>query len=230
MLRLRLGCHHCQGVIAYCYHVGFGNGTAEHPFTVDEAQSLRLAMVSSGKGSRYGEHTLGELLYENSEGVVALNFEKAVMHYRLAAAQGLDEAQCSLGNMYHCGYGVPQNHTEALRLFQLAAAHGLPQALFNVARCLELGEGVPVDVEAARCWYRRAQAGGHAFAENKLRQLAWGDPWGAFPPLPPPIRRRSRPPYMILIYPQSERLLAVPGPRARNFQLVLSSASRIKFI
>ena len=179
-----LGCHHCQGVMAYCHHVGFGNGTAEHPFTVDEARSLRLAMESSVKGSRYGEHTLGDLLYENSEEVLALNFEKAVMHYRLAAAQGLDEAQCSLGNMYHCGYGVPQNHTEALRLFQLAAAHGLPQASFNVARCHELGEGVPVDVEAAMCWYRRAQAGGHAFAENKLRQLALGDPWDAFPPPP----------------------------------------------
>jgi hypothetical protein len=46
----RLGCHHCQGVVAYCYFFGYG-------CRKDAAQSLELARASSGNGSRYGQYT-----------------------------------------------------------------------------------------------------------------------------------------------------------------------------
>ncbi len=45
--RARLGCHHCQGVIAECHGWGYG-------FEEDEARSLELARESSGKGIRHG--------------------------------------------------------------------------------------------------------------------------------------------------------------------------------
>ena len=166
-----LGCHHCQGVMAYCHGIGTGNGTTEHPICVDEELSLQLAMQSSAKGSRYGQQSLGELLRYNTEHVVDLDSALAVMHFRLAAAQGLDEAQCSLGFMYRSGKGVTQDYTEALRWFQLAAAQGLPVALFNVAVCHARGEGVPEDREQARLWYMRAHAAGHAYAADTLRNL-----------------------------------------------------------
>ena len=51
---VRLGCHHCQGVVARCYLDGCG-------CEADEARSLELARESSGKGSRYGQCVLGEL-------------------------------------------------------------------------------------------------------------------------------------------------------------------------
>ena len=121
----RLGCHHCQGVMAWCYWGG--NGCVR-----DEARSVELARESSGKGSRYGQFTLG-LLYRHGGGGVAQDYAQAVALYRLAAAQNLDDAQYSLGYMYYDGIGVAQDDAEALRLYQLAAAQGHPVALFNIA-------------------------------------------------------------------------------------------------
>ena len=169
---LGLGCHHCQGVMAYCHCVGFGGGTTVDPFVIDEDRALELARESSEKGSRYGQYTLGAL-----SAVQRDNFQEIVF-YGAAAAQGLDEAQCSLGKMYQCGYGVAQDNAEALRLYQLAAAQGLSEALFSVGLCHEL-----VDVEVARSWFRRAQAAGHSWAAHKLNTLSPPPP---SPPPPPP--------------------------------------------
>ena len=148
----RLGCHHCQGVMAWCYLYGYGCVT-------DEARSLQLARESSGKGSRYGQNALG-ILYQGGVGGVAQDYEQAVALYRLAAAQNLDDAQYNLGFMYHLGLGVARDHAEALRLYQLAAAQGHPYALFRVAECHELGQGVRKNKAEAIRWYRRAQAAG----------------------------------------------------------------------
>jgi TPR repeat protein len=168
----RLGCHHCQGVMAECYRHGWG-------CQEDEARSLELARESSGKGSRYGQCMLGEF-YQLGGGGFAQDYAQALALYRLAAAQNLDRAQCSLGCMYECGLGVAQDYAEALRLYQLAAAQGLSEALFSVALCHELGDGVSVDVEEARSWCRRAQAAGHHLAAHKLVEMLGS-------PSPPPI-------------------------------------------
>jgi TPR repeat protein len=165
---LGLGCHHCQGVMAYCHFVGFGGYTTLDPYVFDEDRALELARESSEKGSRYGQHALGELLHDQFGSAVQRDDSQAVVFYRAAAAQGLDAAQCSLGKMYQCGYGVAQDNAEALRLYQLAAAQGLSEALFSVGLCHELGYSVPVDVEVARSWFRRAQAAGHHLAANRL--------------------------------------------------------------
>ena len=124
---VRLGCHHCQGVMAWYY--------CENTYgcVMDAARSLELARESSGKGSRYGQYVLG-WLYLNGGGGVAQDDAQAVALYRLAAAQNLDEAQFSLGDMHYHGRGVAPDFAEALRLYQLAAAQGHPEALFNVAQ------------------------------------------------------------------------------------------------
>ena len=74
---VRLGCYHCQGVLAHCYWGGYG-------CEEDEARSLQLAIESSKKGSKYGQHTLGLL-------------QNDVTLYLLAANQGFDEAQYRFG-------------------------------------------------------------------------------------------------------------------------------------
>ena len=157
----RLGCHHCQGVMAECYR--WGNGCE-----VDAARSLELARESSGKGSRYGQHALG-MVYELGAGGVAQ--DRALALYRLAAAQNLDVAQRSLGDMYDHGQGVAKDRAEALRLYQLAAAQGHPDALFHVADCHEEGLGVPKNKAKAISWYRRAQAAGNSDAAAALQRL-----------------------------------------------------------
>jgi TPR repeat protein len=112
----RLGCHHCQGVMAYCYC--WGDGCER-----DEARSLELARESSGRGSRYGQDALGEF-YRFGIGGVAQDHAQAVALYRLAAAQNLYGAQWILGLMYSEGLGVAQDSAEARRWYQLAAAQG----------------------------------------------------------------------------------------------------------
>ncbi len=159
----RLGCHHCQGVMAKCYGKGYG-------CVKDKARSLELAFESSERGSRYGQYALGKL-YEFGAGRFARDHAQAVVFHGLAAAQGLDSAQCELGDMYSKGFGVAQDLAEALRLFQLAAAQGYPRALFNVAYCHQRGRGVAADAAEAIRWYRRAQAAGHPEAAAKLLNL-----------------------------------------------------------
>ena len=111
-------------MLAYCYRSGFG-------CEEDVALSLELARESSGRGSRYGQGTLG-FFYRWGAGGLARDDAQALAFYRLAAAQGLDEAQEGLGRMYSEGRGVVKDRAEALRWYQLAAAQGHRQALHNV--------------------------------------------------------------------------------------------------
>lgn len=64
---------------------------------------------------------------------------EAVRWYRLAAQQGLAEAQFSLGNMYFNGRGVPQDYEEAARWVRLAAAQGNALAQITLASMLRDG-------------------------------------------------------------------------------------------
>jgi len=159
----RLGCHHCQGVLAVCYRYGDGG-------VKDKALSLELARESSGKGSRYGQFMLG-MLYRDGGRRVAQDDAQALALYRLAAAQNFDEAQCGLGFMYQDGQGVAQDSAEALRWYQLAAAQGHPEALYCVGECHDKGRGVPENRAEAIRWYRRAQAAGSRAAAPALQRL-----------------------------------------------------------
>jgi TPR repeat protein len=162
----RLGCHHCQGVLAFCCLDGLG-------CEVDKERSLELARESSRHGSRYGQCTLGDL-YEDEDGAggIVRDRAQAIALYRLAAAQNFDDAQYRLGGFYGYGIGVDQNHVEALRLLQLAAAQGHRLAMFLIAALYEYGEGTRKNKAAAIRWYKHAQAAGHpnaAFALLRLR-------------------------------------------------------------
>ena len=164
----RLGCHYCQGVLA-CFYL-FGCGCE-----VDYARSLELARDSAGRGSKYGQYTLG-FLHMSGPWSVKLRLEfdgaQAVAIFRLAAAQGLDLAQCQMGIMLQSGDCVVRDCTEGLRLLHLAAAQGYPEALYEVAECYEHGCGVAADVAEAICWFRRAQSAGYTIAAGKLQVLS----------------------------------------------------------
>jgi TPR repeat protein len=155
----RLGCHHCQGVLAYCY-LGHGCEMGD----IDFVRSLELASDSSERGSKYGQCALGDIYRVGFE----RNYPKSVEFYLLAAAQGLDVAQLNLGSMHQIGNVVAQNYAEALRLYQLAADQGHPRALYFVGNFNEFGRGVPVDVKKANHWYKCALAAGFTFAKLKV--------------------------------------------------------------
>jgi TPR repeat protein len=147
----RLGCKHCQGVMAFCYLESYG---CEY----NRARSLELALESSRRGSKYGQHTLGKLH-------ILQNRSQALAFYRLAALQGLDEAQYSMGSSFFL-----QDWNEGLRWYQLAAAQGHPEAMCIVACCHQRGHGVAVDVDEAIRLYMRARAAG---SKRAARELNW---------------------------------------------------------
>ena len=110
----RLGCHHCEGVMAHC-HV-FGHGCKKN-----YARSLELARLSSQNGSRYGHYTLGWLHQFGKAGLSADPTE-GVAFYQLAASQGLDKAQRALGQMDTFGPLGIDRDDEGRRWLQLAVA------------------------------------------------------------------------------------------------------------
>ena len=71
-------------------------------------------------------------MYEDGTGVPQ-DYSEAVKWYRMAADQGNDWAQYSLGSMYEEGRGVPEDHSEALKWYQKAADKGN----FFAKLCLE---------------------------------------------------------------------------------------------
>lgn len=156
----RLGCHHCQGLLAMCYRMGHGCVKA------NVAQSLELALESSKKGSMYGQYVLGEL-YRHGEGV-APDDAQAFEWYSLAAEQKFDGAQLSLGFMYYLGHGVDQDHCKAFQLYKLAAVQGEHMAMYYVAQCYENGRGVPINVAEAISWCKSAQAAGNFLAQQMM--------------------------------------------------------------
>jgi hypothetical protein len=76
-------------VLALCYH---GHGSVGYGCAPNEVRSLNLALESSLKGSRYGQHAL-VLLHSNGQGGIAEDAQAFAM-YRLAVVQGLDCVQC----------------------------------------------------------------------------------------------------------------------------------------
>ena len=59
---------------------------------------------------------------------------EAVRLYRLAAEQGLADAQHNLGDMYYNGEGVPEDYVLAYMWYNLAAAQGNETAQSNKDR------------------------------------------------------------------------------------------------
>jgi hypothetical protein len=168
----RLGCHHCQGVLAYCLwdchvtHVMKGGDDGCIHLQDPPPSCADMALASSTRGSAYGHFVLGILQEEEEFEEVRLD------HFRRAAEQHLDAAQYELGkHVYEGGYCEPSQYAESLRWFQLAAAQGHPNALFIVGLMHELGHGVPADNAEAIRWYRRAAEAGHRQAGRCVHKL-----------------------------------------------------------
>ena len=160
----RLGCKDSKGVLAFCYLYGYGCPTSFE-------RSRLLANDSSDSGSMYGQFVLGKLYHSEAARLLGRNYSEAIGLYRLSAAQGLDEAQNTLGYMHQSGIFVSLSYTTARQWFQLAADQGHPSALYSIGIFHERGFGIPVNVPEAICWYKRAAAAHHHQAPATLRNL-----------------------------------------------------------
>lgn len=99
------------------------------------------------------------------------DYKEAVKYYSLAADQGNEWAQYSLGYCYKKGLGVAQDYKEAVRLYRLAADQGRAAAQINLGDCYEYGKGVAKDLDEAVRLYRLAAEQGNENAKKALQRL-----------------------------------------------------------
>ena len=180
-----LGCHNCQGMLAFCLLEGVGcaqearitqialtndgelhaDGEADAD-SAEEPRCLAMARASAAKGSKHGQWTLARFYYRG-EGGVAMDYDAGVALWRLAAAQGYDRAQDDLGSHFQCA----EEDAEALVWFMRAAAQGHGRALYMVGVFYENGYSVAADEVEAMRWYKCAAEAGWSDAADSLMRL-----------------------------------------------------------
>ena len=94
--------------------------------------------------------------------------KSAVEFYRLAAEQGLFDAQMALGKMYQDGKGVVQDYAEAIKWYRLAANQGIPSAQDIMGDMYESGTGVEQDSAESFRWYHLAAVQGYCFSQFEI--------------------------------------------------------------
>ena len=109
------------------------------------------------------------------------DLKKAARYYKLAADQGYDKAQFTLGRYYEDGKGVEKNLTDAVKYYKLAADQGHEKAQFNLGRCYENGIGAEKapgpkdpsqkDLGQAVKYYKLAADQGHDSAQDALKRI-----------------------------------------------------------
>lgn len=95
---------------------------------------------------------------------------EAFKWYRLAAEQGVAEAQFSLGTFYADGEGVLQDYKEALKWYHLAAKQGYLRAHHNLGISYGSGHGMAQDLSHAHMWANIAAYNGNDLSVQ-LREL-----------------------------------------------------------
>lgn len=111
------------------------------------------------------------LLHDVSVGIRP-DARRAVIWYRLAADQGLPEAQQKLALAYARGEGVPRNVPEAVDWWLRAARQGHADSQYNLGVIYALGrDGIRRDIHKAAHWWRQAALGGDPMAQYNLGSL-----------------------------------------------------------
>jgi uncharacterized protein len=109
-------------------------------------------------------------LYEEGYGVDK-DVKRAVMWYKLAADQGLTDAQFRLGFLSEQGRGVPHDDAEAAKWYTMAAEHGYAPAMARLGSLYADGKGVPADNLKAYFWLTLATKQNLKLAERQRDQV-----------------------------------------------------------
>ena len=111
------------------------------------------------QGDLATQFVLGKM-HSNGRGVPK-DYLEAVKWYKLAAEQGLAQAQYELAMLYgKSDSGVPSNNEEAVKWMKLAAEQGHGQAQYFLGVAYNMGRGVEQDnKEAVKWWTLSADQG-----------------------------------------------------------------------
>jgi len=131
----------------------------------DIRKAMQLYRTAAELGLANAQQNVALLLDEEGE----QNAVEAAHFYKLAALQGLTEAEFALGSCYEEGTGVDVDLEEAKRWYARAAEKGDTDSEYALGFCYDDGgRGVDVDFEEARRWYARAAAKGDPDAQVNL--------------------------------------------------------------
>jgi len=131
----------------------------------DQAMALWWCMKAAQQGHLKAHYKLGQWLDRAHP-------QASVASLRVAAEQGLPEAQYALyGKLFDQATG-PTDLQHALDWLQRAAAQGLAAAQCRLAEHHAQGLGLAADLEQAFVWYRKAARQNHAKAQLALEHLA----------------------------------------------------------
>lgn len=125
----------------------FSNLSSADWFTSPETKEL---ITKADAGDKDAQFKVG-WAYDSGDGAPRSG-DKAIKYYRMAADQGLVEAQNSLGSIYQ----AEKNYTEAKSWYELAAAQNHPLATNSLAYLYDLGLGVPQNRNKGFELYSRA--------------------------------------------------------------------------
>lgn len=99
-------------------------------------------------------------------------YKSALPVLRLAAADGVAEAQNNLGILYYHGLEVPHDDVKAVELFTRAARQKFAPAQTNLAVAYEKGHGVEKNFDKAYEWYLKAAEAGYTHAQYAVARYA----------------------------------------------------------
>ena len=129
--------------------------------------SLEELKKKAAAGDRASQYSLGED-FRLGLGGAAPDGAEAERYYKMAAEQGMPEAQHALAILYYEGDMIPRNYPEALRWFRAAADQGLPESKFYIGVIYDRGLGVPQDYKEAVRWYKI----GHRLVWDRVFRVA----------------------------------------------------------
>ena len=98
----------------------------------------------------------------------SVNYARAQMFYRRAAAHGFTPAIAALGQMAYAGQGGPRDVSAALRYAVIAHHRGNPHATALLAQMISEGAGLPKDLAVARLYAEQAAKTGDLLGKTVL--------------------------------------------------------------
>ena len=102
---------------------------------------------------------------------VAVDYERAMAAYKIAAEAGEATSQWQVGMMYYEGHGVAVDYEQARPWFEKAAAQDHPDAVGQLGTMYFDGKGVTTSWRRAREYYQRAIALGNPQAVKNMQKL-----------------------------------------------------------
>ena len=73
--------------------------------------------------------------------------------------------------MYHYGYGIKQDYTEAMKWYRKASDLGNDWSMNRIGILYRDGLGVTVNIEEAKKWFKKAADLGNDEAKDNLNSL-----------------------------------------------------------